>query len=623
MGIQNRMTTRSFDAWGSKRVLFLHAGIILVAGWIAFWPALGAGFVYDDSFFIGNNPAIRSFAAVPYYFLDKHTTSETGHGIYRPLRTLSFAVDYALWGLNPKGYHLTSLLFHLGAAVILYLLLARMTADDRVAFFSALLFALHPVQVEAVTYVSSRGDVMDGFFLLAAFFFWIAWCEAEQAGKRSGRPYVGALVFYALAQFSKENATVFVALLVLHDLLFRKGRLSDLAWFAQADVRKLRSWRGRAFLPFAGVAVLYVALRTVVLGQVGQSAYIGGGFVAAQLTMLWGWINYLRLVLFPMDLHVLYTAPPPIGEMVPNILLSAVLLIGLAAAAWKWVRPYRMPAFFLGWGALLMLPAAHVVPINAFIAERMLYLAMAGFAALAASFAILHGPGRRIAEIALVVICLCFGALTYQRNFVWQNAYNLWSDAVEKDPSYTAFTNLGLAYEELGLTTDALKSYQAAQVMWPEGVEAHTNAGSLYLEHGRSSDARREYEAAARLDPKNSRVWVDLGIARRATGDLSGSVLALRQALSLNPDDPLGLFHLGEALSAQGPSPEAVEVYRRAAAVRPDLAPAFLGLGRACERLGDSICAVQAYTRFLQLRQGSAADRENAERALSRLGAHQ
>ena len=185
-----------------------NLGIIFLLGLLVYMNSLGGGFVYDDYAFIVNNPHIKTLSHPGRFFLLKTATSFSGHSIWRPLRTLSFAFDYHLWGLEPFGYHLTNVLFHIINGVLVYIIILRLGLAWRVALISSCLFLVHPLQTESVSWISSRGDCLFAAFFLLSLYWYM-----------KGRIILSYLSFI-LSLFSKETALSLPLLLLAYDSLF-------------------------------------------------------------------------------------------------------------------------------------------------------------------------------------------------------------------------------------------------------------------------------------------------------------------------------------------------------------------------------------------------------------------
>ncbi len=380
------------------------------------------GFKFDDSRFIPDNPSVTVWQGVTRYFTDP-TTADPEHwtGIWRPLRTLDFALDWAIAG-DPAGgpgtvrwFLLRSLLLHGLVAVLLLFLFERWGAPRPAALLGGFVFVLHPVQVEAVAFISSRGDLICAAFLAGAL---LVHFRAQRIGRRA-LAAAGLLLF---ALLGKEQAVVFPAVAFLADFFFR-------------DERRLRTTLRR--LPVYGLYLLLVALYAVafVLLHEARDARIwhlperwGGSLAGTFLLLSRGLVYYARLVLVPVDMAMDYYLPAPRGTDAVSLGCAAV---AAGAIAWAAVRAFRRGGavpFAVLWFAIALLPTAQIVaPIAIPTAERFLYFPLFGFAFLAggvlkAAFA--RGvAGKTLAVLALV----CLGAVTIETAGAWRNVDTLWT----------------------------------------------------------------------------------------------------------------------------------------------------------------------------------------------------
>ena len=274
-------------------------------------PSLTGPFVYDDERFVVQNISLRQISLWPSYFTDYQTlaASDLARDNYRPLLTLSFAVDYAVWGLNPLGYHLTNLFWHLVNVLLLYGLFLALGLGSGATLLGVTLFALHPIQTEAVSWVSGRADVLFLAGTIGAFWAFIASREAR--APRRQLLYGLSLVAYLAGQFSKEMAATLPLLLVVW-LLFRRRR-SDLP----------------STLPFFLIFAGYFSARTLVLGRIAQTDYGAGSFLATQLTMVRGVAVYLKRLAFPLNLSLEHFIP----------YAHSPLDAGCSGVLWCWLCP--------------------------------------------------------------------------------------------------------------------------------------------------------------------------------------------------------------------------------------------------------------------------------------------
>lgn len=397
-----------------------HSLLIACLAFAAYLPSFSGDFVFDDERFIEKNDAVTQLSAahVVRYFTDPSSHSIVGHDIYRPLRTLEFAVDWKLSGGRPWFFHLRSVLWHAAACVLLYAVLRRLLAADGPALVGTLLFALHPVNTESVAWITSRGDVLLLFWFLLALLLYLR-----------GRPLLAAFAFLG-ALLSKETAVFFPAAVLMVDLF----RRADRRW----------AWYGvYGALAVAFVAVWFYLVAGAQLENVGHlKAWWGGSYATTLLTMAKGFLHYARVIAFPVHFTVDYHVPTStglgLGEIVALAMLAAIAAAALAAG------PRARLA--LAWFFAALLPVSNLIrPIGIPTAERFLYLPLVGVVLWAGP---LLGRYRRLAAAVLV----CLFALTFQRSRIWRSEDTLWQAAEQVAPTprgleYRARTEMRAANE--------------------------------------------------------------------------------------------------------------------------------------------------------------------------------
>jgi len=400
--------------------------LLVLAVLVAYLPVLASAkreFVFDDIRFVPDNPAIHDLSEAPRYFHDLSTVGARGWGgIYRPLRTLDFAIDWAIASpLSTPGkvlwFHLRNVFYHAAAVLLAWVLFRRWGAGLIPATLGALVFALHPVQVESVAWITSRADV-----LFTVLFLWALVLHGRSRGM--DLRFAGAAVLLLLALLAKESAVVFVGAAVLTDFFFRDGR-------------RLRTTLARwpQYAVFGTLAIGYVLLWRGLHARVAEDWWHlpvrwGGSLWGSVLTMSRGFVYYLKLIFFPVDLaqdwYLLQVSRP-------DLLTVACLLFVAGLLAFAVVRAFRgggLLSFAVLWFFIAIFPASNLyAPIGIPTAERFLYLPMVGVAfALGALLFRVWGTGRP-ARATVVALLVCFGAVTAERSLVWTTNKRLWMAA--------------------------------------------------------------------------------------------------------------------------------------------------------------------------------------------------
>ena len=568
--------------------------LLVLATVIAYANSLNVDFVYDDYAFVSKNEEIKTFTPLGKFLFSAETFSQpASYHVYRPLATFTFALNYALNGLDPAGYHIVNLVFHAMNALLLLVLLRQLGFQPGPSFAGALVFAIHPIHTEAVTWISGRGNVLFLFFFLLAYLCYI---RADSApGLRRVALLSAALLAFVLAALAKEMALTLPAVLVGHDFYFHRE------WNRKQWLRRL--W---LYVPFAVVAVAYVLLRAHVVGRVGQVSYHGGSAYVTFLTMLRAFVIYAGLLFAPVGLSLSRHFQPSYSIFEASALSCFCLIVLTAFAGIVTVR--RSPHFSFGlyWFAVTMFPVSNIIPINAIVGDRFLYGPSVGFCMLVAVFAAnsleLEGVRRRLAHAALVAVILCFLVLSIGRNNDWRNTFLLWSKSARNSPtSFVAYNNLALEYMKRGRIPEAIEALNKAVELKEDLTEARLNLALCYSESGQIDDAIRHYKAALVFLEKKADVRYKLGMLLEQRGSINEAIEHYEAAVSETPDLVGAHRRLASIYSARNVQ-RAIEHYAAVLTLAPEDSDTYYQLGRLYYRQGDPLNAAKV------LREGLAID---------------
>ncbi|MCU0222536.1 MAG: tetratricopeptide repeat protein [Acidobacteria bacterium] len=454
--------------------------LVLVGAVLAIYAAsLGGSFVWDDAelivakapFFGAEGSAARILSSSDTGLYDEATP------YYRPATTLSFLVNYRLFGLEPFWWRLASLLLHAACVLLLFRLAAWLFEDERAGFVAALLLAVHPAAVEAVAFVTARNNLLCAAGLLAALL---------AVRRRGALALAGALLLFALALSSKEPAVVLPPFLLGLALLARDPRL--------------RATRLVLAL-FFGVLAAYLGLRALVLGTVAPGLAADG--LAARAGLVVGSLfESLRILLLPLHLNASY-APAAVAFSLPKLAATLAGLGGLAWGALARRSPDPVRAGSL-WLLLSLLPIANLVPIpSAPVAERYLYVPALGLAVLAAAgWRAAASRWGRTASVLAALLLVALGTRAAVRTTAWFDDRRLFESMVASDPgNASAHYNLGHLRAGSNDLPGAISAWEAALAADPRHAGAHNNLGNAYAMTGRLGPAREHYEIVRELDP--------------------------------------------------------------------------------------------------------------------------
>jgi protein O-mannosyl-transferase len=596
----------------SRRTLALMGVLIAVAAIAAYANSFAVPFLFDDTPSILQNQTIRHLAALGTVLSPPTKGGATTSG--RPLLNLSLAINYALSGRYVWSYHALNLLVHLLAGLTLFGLVRRtlerlrLPAAGGLACAIALLWTIHPLQAESVTYIVQRAESLAGLFYLLTLYCFVRYAGDEEAApsssakaaadKEAGRRAWAVLsvlaCFFGMA--TKETMVTAPVIVFLYDRTFVSGTFGA-------------AWRrhGRLYL---GLAATWILLAWFVLGTGGNR----GGSIGFGVGVPW-WkyalsqfraiVTYLRLSVWPHPLIFDYGTEwaQNAADVVPY-----ALIVGCLVAGTLWALRRRPVLGFLGcWFFIILAPTSSIVPgIRQTTAEHRMYLPLAAVLALLV-VGVARAAGRlRSARLArgllLAVAAAAAGGLTLARNHDYRSERAIWTDTVAQQPANGyAHYNLGVVLLQESGPVDAIREFRAAIRIEPRYVEAHNNLGIALLDAGRIEEAIAEYQEALRLRPGFAQAHNNLGNAFAQSGRLADGIAELREALRLQPDYPDAELNLGIALQQVGQMAEAIGRYQRALRLQPDYADAHDDLGNALLASGRVPEAMEQFHQALRL----------------------
>lgn len=583
----------------------LAAGLIATAVVAVYLNTLGSPFVFDDAPAIVENPSIRSLVDWRSVLMPP---ASAGSAAGRPLVNLSFALNYAVGGLDPRGYHIINLALH-GAAALLLFGIARRTllrpplaarygpAATTLAFFTALLWAVHPLLTESVTCVVQRTEVLGGLGLLLALYGFIRHVDGGP-DRRWGVVTIAACYAGVAA---KEIVAVAPLLLAGYDALFVSG-----SW------RETWRRRGRLLLALAGSWVLLAGL--VALGE-RRGGVVGFGLGVSAwdylLTSCQAIVIYLRLSFWPHPLVLDYgtAVVRALGEVWPQFAL--LVLLGLATCRGLVLR--QASAFPGLWFFLILGPSSSLLPlVSQPIAEHRMYLPLA--AIVMPAVLVTYRALGRSAVILAIAAAVALAVGTIRRNAQYESPVRIWTETVAQRPENSrAHSLLALALDRAGRTADALVASRAAAQLAPDSPEMQYNLGYALLHAGQPDEAVAAFQAALRLRPAYPEAHCNLGAAYLALRRGREAHAHLEAALKLRPAYADALYNLGNLFAQTGRLAPAISSYRAALAAEPDRADAHFNLGKALLLADDPGAAAVQFERVLQL----TPDDEDARRGLA------
>jgi len=574
------------------------AGLALVlAALAAYSNSFHGPFIFDDLLAIEENPTITQGWREA---LEPPSIGQTVTG--RPLVNLTFYANYALAkkysgdGLKVEGYHEVNLAIHLLSGLTLFGLVRRTLLGPLLrarfgdvalplGFMAALLWTLHPLQTESVTYVVQRAEaLMALFYLLTMYAF-----ARAMASPRAGIWYALSLTACALGMTCKEVMVSAPLMVLLYDRTFVAGTFAE-AW--------RRRWPWYALLMLTWIPLICLVYQ---VGTRGESA----GFVAAEglsktqfalgyiRTQLKAVVGYLGLCVWPNPL-VLDRGRNLSSWSWSLVLCALVVMALISGMVYALVRRPKL-GFIAFWFFAILAPSSSIVPIiTETSAERRVYLALAAVTVLAV-MGLYAWLGRRALPVALA-LAVALGGLTFARNRDYRSGIIMWSDCTAK------YTGNARAHENLGIELaselrlrESIQEYQTALKLRPYYPDCENNLGNAFLELGRPQEAIAAYKMAIAQDPKMPQAYYDMGNALRDLGQLREATEAYAQAVKTNPHFPGAHNNLANMLCDSGQYDAAIAEYQAALRDQPNFAYAENGLGNAYVNSGHPDLAVQHY----------------------------
>ncbi|HZL99320.1 MAG TPA: tetratricopeptide repeat protein, partial [Planctomycetota bacterium] len=564
--------------------------LLLALAFAAFWPALRAGFVWDDRVLV-ENPLYRDVAGLAAIWLDPAGNRWEEH--YWPLTHTTLWVERALFGLQPLAFHLTNLLLHAASAILAWRILLRLQVPG--ALLAAALFAVHPLHVESVAWVIERKDVLSGALFLAACLAWLR--HDERGGARS---LALATVLQAGAMLAKSIAAA-LPLVLLVSVWWQRGRVTR-----------------RDLLGVAPLAAVTLVIGLFDLHLTGTNLAEPTGLLPWERAALAGRALsfYATQLLWPADLMLLH----PRFEIRGSLPWSLAHLLGFLAL---WVLLWRArgklgrgPVAGLTVFALVLAPTLGLVDFSflrlSFVADRFAYLAiLAPIAVLAGAFVRgVRSPTLRTATAVLVVGLLCLRSQAHAHNF--RDDETLFRHAVERNPeAWAGWAYLAGLYCGQDRYAEALACADRAVELRPDEAEHLNLQGRALLGLGRTDEALARFEQALRVEPGQADALNNRGLALDAIGRPSEAIASWEAAIREGPQLAQARSNLGIGYARQGRDAEAEALFREAIRMRPDIADFHNNLGIVLARTNRPEEAVSAYRTALTLRETNPETHNN------------
>jgi len=579
-----------------NKTTLIHLSVIATLTILAYSPIFQADFAgYDDSLYVTGNDWVRyglNLKSISWAFTHFHSAN------WHPLTWLSHMLDCELYGMNPLGHHLTNLLLHIANSTLLYIIFVSFTRSRYQPLALALLFALHPLHVESVAWISERKDVLSTFWGLLCI---LAYYRYTQSLKR--QDYSVVLFLFCLSLMSKPMLVTMPILLLIIDIWPLKRNDSKKYW----DKIPL-------FIPvIASCVVTYIAqLKDQAVNPL-TSLSLSSRILNASISS----IEYLKKTIWPVNLSVLYPHPGNTINIQDAVICAVIIFILLAFCMWKFRKyPFILTGYL--WFFVALSPVIGIVQVGSqSMADRYTYVPHIGLF-WAFTWMIGSMATKQYMKIGIILFyCMTiigFSAKTYHQTHFWKNGKTLFTQAIANtEKNYIAHNNLGVCLFQRQQPEEALLHFNKSIDIEPNCIEARINKAECLLSMNNTQEAIKEYQQILEISPKSVKahlgladyykkdkqfyiaidhckkaltlasikwpIWVKIATIYEEMGELSKTASFYQQALMEHPISPITHYHFARILVSLQKYPEAIFHYKKAIEYNPEFAQAYNSLG--------------------------------------------
>ncbi|HOX38003.1 MAG TPA: tetratricopeptide repeat protein [Candidatus Brocadiia bacterium] len=541
--------------------------VICAVVFAAFSPCLQARFVnWDDPAFLLENPVVRNLSTRNIFAIFAGFHAD----YYAPLVFLSFALERAVWGFNPVGYHAVNILLHCGSACLAFRLLKSLRARPIFAFWFSLAWAVHPMKVESAAWITERKDVLCGFFTIASLVSYTGFIRSNRRSR-----YMASLGLALAALMCKGMALTIPLILVIIDGI---------------EGASLNRRRMIEKLPFFALSVIFGIITYIAQerGEVTSSSgilNIGNNLLIAAYSVCF----HLGRLLLPVRLSAVYSLPAPIS--IGNFIYASSLLITIGAAFLIILRRQSIPSIAMGfaWFYAAFFPVAQFIPLRIPLADRYMYLpslALAWTICAVMQKRLHSAKAKRLAQTLAGMIVLLLALASFNRAHVWRDSPTLWQDVLAGNPDqWEAHLNLGHYYANRSNPDPAKAAmhYEIALRNNPQSDNAAYNLGNIRMRAGRYEEAAALFQRALSIRPGRKDAKVNLACCRVQMGRFEEAISIYDRLIVENPNLPEPLYSRASVLLHMGRLNDAELDCRRALEIDPGCAPARETLSRIAE----------------------------------------
>lgn len=548
---------------------FIHIILIILLGSLVYSNSLTNQFIWDDQYLVEENTYIKNWRYLPQIFTkDIGEGSGVKYGFYRPLQILSYKLDYSLWRLNPKGYHLSNIILHILVGILIYWLANVLFKEKTLSFIASLLFITHPLHTETVTYISGRQESLAFFFVLASFLSYIKYLRNKNIGyfALTIMGYIGSLL-------SKEVCLVFPLLILLYHSSF-KERLNL-----------------KMFISLVIVSLLYLLLRITFLKDfLFLKVLFPISIFPRTLAFFAAICNYLKILIFPLNIYPEYGNPLfKITDI--EVLTGIGLIITLLIYILKKRNRNPLLSFSIGWFFIVLLPVSGLIyPLSTYMRPHWLHIPSLGFFfILGKIFAnlIKREKFKFISSLLLIGLLLLYSYLTFKQNTLWGEPLTFYKKNLKYLPQNSnLYTNLGNAYMKIGNKKEAIKMFKKAVKLDSKNAVAYNNLGVSYSKIGKSLEAITFYKKAIEAKPTYIKAYSNLGVEYAKVGKTKEAIRIFKKAIKMNPYYPDAYFNLAATYQNLNNFKEAILLYTKTIQIEPSYSGAYFNLALLLSQIG-------------------------------------
>ncbi|MFC1807328.1 tetratricopeptide repeat protein [Candidatus Omnitrophota bacterium] len=590
--------------------------VVIIAGSLVYINSLKGEFIWDDHYLVAQNLFLRDISSLPKIFTEGIIAGAGKVSFsYRPMQIVTYMVDYSIARNSVLVYHISNLVFHLVVGCLIFWLVDALFDKRILSFMTSLLFIVHPIHTEAVSYISGRADMLAGIGILTALICYIRFINLG-----SFRYIYLSIFAYVFALLARENSFILLGLFFGYHYIFKKRA------------------NGKVLGVFICVTLTYAALRATLLvssvthlSELQHSLFerIPGLFVAIS--------RYLMLLIAPFNLHMEY-GNKVFSILDPRAIAGVIIFISSIALVIKKRGENAILSFGILWFFVTLIPHSNIYPLTAYMAEHWLYLPSIGF------FLVVANAGYRLSVYgfrkstdrepntehrkpnlyilaAMVLLITFYSVRTIQQNKYWQNSISFYERTLRYAPeSWKVYNDLGFAYYNAGKPKESISLYKKAMGLQPGEIDIYNNMAIAYRALGDEKEAVKLYRKIIKLDPEYDLAYYNLGNYHYDQGERRAAIELYLKALSINSRNAKSYFNLGNAYRDIQDNTKAIEAYKNAIKIDPGYPYPYNNLGIIYYNLGKDQEALKLYEKALSIDKNYAQAYNNLGMVYNKIG---